>query len=556
MTLVWFALLVGLLITVHELGHYGMARLFGVRVIRLAVGFGWPLLRLRHRQTEYVLGIVPLGGYVRLAGEEPTTPSTEPDSLRARPLWQRLCIIFAGPLANGGFAALIFMSLAWTHPGAPTATLGTLFAGQPAADAELHAGDRVVAVEGQSVRAWGELNRRVLSSPGRPLRITVEREGARGEPARRLTKYVTPRAHLQTDPFGARHRVGLIGVAPYYTLPQIGLAGADSPAYKAGLRTFDVVTAIHGRPVVQPSDLEPLLRPQGGGMLLVTFLRPEAPPLDFLALSLLTPRTAQVVPVNVGAPGSRPVYDAGVRPAATFVRTVEPKTPAFALGLAAGDEIVTLDGQPVTAWEMLTQRLDEHPREAHTLGWRSADGQLHAERLRLEPRQRFDEYKNQSTYWVFGAEGARAVVPVPTLPPERNPLVLAGRGIARAWAVTGTLVRAFALTLVGKLPASSIGGPLLVYEAAGVAARRGFDHLLTVAAVISLDLGLLNLLPVPLLDGGQALLLLLESARQRPLSTRTRERLTLLGLLLLLAIMLLALRNDLARYLSTWMPWS
>src|SRR5262249_32555567 len=154
MTLVWFTLLVGVLITVHELGHFAMARLFGVRVQKLQIGFGRPLLRTVRRGTEYAVGMVPLGGFVRLGGEGDDLDPAPEDRAHAfslRRAWQRLSIIFAGPLANVAFAAFVFTQLARAEAGAPTATIGCVFAGQPAADADLRSGDRVVAVDGQPV---------------------------------------------------------------------------------------------------------------------------------------------------------------------------------------------------------------------------------------------------------------------------------------------------------------------------------------------------------------------------------------------------------------------
>ena len=553
MTLVWFALLVGVLITVHELGHFVVARLLGVRVDKLAIGFGRPLLRTTRRGTEYAIGAIPLGGYVRLCGEDPDAPvdaEEEPVAFCRRPAWQRLAIIFGGPMANVAFAAFIFMQLAGAEAGATSATIGAVFAGQPAADADLRPGDRVVAVDGVDVSTWDDFNQRVLGAPGRELRVTVERATAKGEAPRTLTKYITPRVHMRTDSFGGRERVGLVGVAPYYRLPQIGVVGEDAPAYKAGLRTFDVVTAIHGRPVDTASELDPLVHPRGSGMLVITYLRPLDAALGFASLALLSPRTAQVVPIDVAPAGRAPRYDAGVRPAGSFVHAVEPGTPAAAIGLGRGDMITLLDGQAVTSWELLTQALDEHPTDEHTIAWHGIDGIDRHGSFRLDRRRRLDEYQSESTYYVFGADGARAIAPVPTLPRARNLLGAAAAGIARAASVTGTLMRVLGLTLIGRLPSTSIGGPILVYEVAGVAAQHGFDHFLAVAALISLNLGLLNLLPVPLLDGGQASIVFLEAVRRRPVSPRSRERATFIGLALLGALMLLALRNDLARHLS------
>jgi regulator of sigma E protease len=560
-TLLWFALLVGVLITVHELGHYVAARLFGVRVVKVAIGFGRALFKHTHNGTEYALNLIPLGGYVRLFGEEPELASvlamSSTDRERAfglRPAWQRLAIVLAGPVANAAFAGLIFTQLALNEGGAATATIGTVFAGTPAADADLRPSDRVVAVDGESLATWDELNARVLVSPGRELKITIERDAAPGEPVRTLTKVVTPRVHMRTDPFGARGKVGLIGVAPYFKLPQVGVIDAESAAYKAGLRTFDVVTSIHGRPVATASDLDPLVHPRGSGMLVVTYLRPVDEALGFAPLARLEPRSAQLVPQNLSPPGKPPRYDAGIRPADTFVNSVLPSSPASSLGLGRGDQLLTLDGAPAASWELVEQQLDEHPLDEHTVSWRSGDGVERRGHFRLQRRSTLDEYQAESTYYVFGAEGARAIAPIPTLPAERNIIVAAGEGVARAAAVTGTLLRVLVLTLLGRLPATSIGGPILVYQVAGVAAQHGLDHFLAVAALVSLNLGLLNLLPVPLLDGGQASLILVEAVRRRPVSPRARERATLMGLVILAALMLLALRNDVVRHVAAMWP--
>jgi regulator of sigma E protease len=555
-TLLWFALLVGVLITVHELGHYVAARLFGVRVVKAAVGFGRPLFSHTHKGTEYAINLIPLGGYVRLYGEEPGVIANA-DRERAfglRPAWQRLAIILAGPAANVAFAAMVFTQLALNEGGAATATIGTVFAGTPAGDADLRPGDHVVAIDGESLSTWDQLNARVLASPGRELSISIERAAAPGEPVRTLTKVVTPRVHMRTDPFGARRRVGLIGVAPYFKLPQVGVVDTESAAYKAGLRTFDVVTAIHGRPVATASDLDPLVHPRGSGMMVVTFLRPVDTALGFVPLARLLPLSGQVVPQNQSPPGKPPRYDAGVRPADTFVDSVLANSPASSLGLSRGDQLLTLDGAPAASWELIDQQLDEHPLDEHAVTWRGVDGVERHGRFRLQRRSTLDEYQAESTYYVFGAEGARAIAPIPTLPADRNVIVAAGEGVARAASVTGTLVRVLALTLLGRLPATSIGGPILVYQVAGVAAQHGLDHFLAVAAIVSLNLGLLNLLPVPLLDGGQASLVMIEAVRRKPVSPRARERATMLGLVFLAALMLLALRNDLVRHLSALWP--
>ena len=554
MSLVWFVVLIGLLITVHELGHLIAARLCDIKVLKASVGFGPRLLSLRRGDTEYAVSLVPLGGYVRLLGEDRRDTIEPKDAGRAfhhKPAWVRLAVILAGPAANLIFPVVLFALFSARQETVRSATIGTVLEGQPAKEADLRVGDRVIAVDDQPITSWDQLNRIVLESPGRELRITVERPGLE----RTLTKVVTPRVHLRADALGARERVGLIGVAPHFRLPQVGVLDGETAAYRAGLRTFDVITSIQGRPVSTAGELEPLYNPRSGGMLVVTYLRPRSASLPFADVAALEPGSAVVVPQLSGKK-----YDAGLRPADLFVYSVEPGTPAAALagvGLRPGDVLETLDGVKLSSWELFQQSLEERPTEEHVLGWRtpssggsgSGFASVHTARFHLVERREVDEYQAETSRWVFGAEGARAIEPVPEVPVEMHVVGALAHAVGRAFSVTGTLMRVLGLTLLGKMPATAIGGPILIYQVAGVAAQHGAEQFLVMAALVSLNLGLLNLLPVPLLDGGQATLVIVEAVRRRPVSARTRERAAWIGVALLVFLLLLASRNDIMRHL-------
>lgn len=546
MSLVWFIVLVGVLITVHELGHLAAAKALDIRVLKLSIGFGPKLVSITRNGTEYAVSLVPLGGYVRLLGEDRAdeVPVEErPRAFHLRPAWQRMIVILAGPAANLIFPVLIFAQLYAHVDSVRSATIGAVLPGQPAEGADLRAGDRVTEIDGEPVRTWDELNRRVLASPGRELRVTVERAGS----DKALTKIVTPRVHLRTDAFGEHEQVGLLGIAPHFRLPQIGVLDEKSPAYEAGLRTFDVVTSIQGRPIQSGADLEPLVHPRSGSMLVVTWLRMEPSSLGFAEVARLSPGSSVVVPrIETGK------YDAGVRRADLFIHTVEPGTPAASLGgigLRPGDVLVRLDATALSSWEAFQQQLEEHPEEEHTLAWRGSDGAEHQGRFQLSPRRELDEYQAEATSWVFGAAGARAITPVPDVKVETHFVGALGDAVGRAFGVTGTLVRVLGLTLAGRLPPTAIGGPILIYQVAGVAAQHGVEQFLVMAALVSLNLGLLNLLPVPLLDGGQATLVVLEAVRRRPVPARLRQRAAWVGVALLVFLLLLASRNDLLRHL-------
>ncbi|HEX2568278.1 MAG TPA: RIP metalloprotease RseP [Polyangia bacterium] len=562
MQLLWFILLISILITVHELGHYAVARLCDVRVLRMSLGFGPPLLRIVRGETEYVIAAIPLGGYVKLLGaesDESIPEAARPRAFAYKPLWQRVLILLAGPIANLALPVVIYLNFYAGEERALSSTIGTVLAGQPAADVLLP-GDRVVAIDDHPVRYWDEVNLLVQASPGRDLRITFERPGE----SHTITKVLTPRAHERRDFFGEVTRIGLIGVMPHYQLAQIGVEETvsvrpdvrePSPATRAGLRTFDVITSVQGRPVETWSDLERALARNRGEPLLVTYLRRQEPSLGWAALGRLEPGTAQLFPVRT-TDGKTTRYDTGMRPGGLYIGHVEPGTPAATAGLRVGDVLVSLDGAPLQHWEMLEQAFESLRDRPFVLGWRSSTsagpgtgaGELHSATLRLQPRTEQDEFHTESTLYVFGAAPSRALQPVPTLPIDGR----LGWAVRRALATTATtaftMLRILAHLAAGRLPISTVSGPLMIYHLAGVVAARGSDLFLGMLALISLNIGILNLLPVPLLDGGQLLLMAVEAARRRPLERRLRERATYLGLAMLGALMLVALRNDVMRF--------
>lgn len=201
-------LVLGLLVLLHEFGHFVVARWFGVRVERFSVGFGPVLWRWKPGETEYAVSLLPLGGYVKLAGEHQTERQHAPDEFLSKPTGARAAIIFAGPLVN----ALISVVALWTVlvVGYPELLpkVGRLLDDMPAKAAGLQLGDRVTAINGKPIRTWEELTQTVYRSPEIPLALQIDRNGAPVE----IT--ISPKAKDIRDPFGRHKSVGLIGVAP------------------------------------------------------------------------------------------------------------------------------------------------------------------------------------------------------------------------------------------------------------------------------------------------------------------------------------------------------
>src|SRR3989440_776262 len=265
-TLVSFLVVIGILILIHELGHFIVARLTGVGVERFSIGFGPVLVRWRGKETEYCLSAVPMGGYVKMMGEENpleggggAVPFDPAKSFALKPLPVRFLIVFAGPGMNFVLAALIFTVVLATvgRPVWPP-VVGRVAEGSPAAAARLLTGDVVTRVDGRPVLHWEDLDRAVAESHGRPLVLTVRRG------ATEQTLSATPRQTTVRDPiFRDPKDVWELGVGPKLT-PQIGAVNPGSPAETAGLRVGDWVLAVAGQAVFTPDELMQAIQKRGG----------------------------------------------------------------------------------------------------------------------------------------------------------------------------------------------------------------------------------------------------------------------------------------------------
>jgi regulator of sigma E protease len=440
-----FVVVIGVLILIHELGHFFVARLSGVGVERFSIGFGPVLARWRGTETEYCLSLIPMGGYVKMMGEEnpleggETLPYEARKAFALKPLWVRFLIVFAGPGMNFVLAAVIF-AIVLATVGRPVwpAVVGKVAPSSPAATAGLRTADTIAAVDGRRVAYWEDLERAITDSNGRPLALTVKRDA--GE----QTLTVTPRRKGVTDPIFRESRdVWDIGAGPQLA-PQISSVGQDSPAQRAGLRPGDVVVSVAGQPVYTPEDLVEAIR-----------TRPNQP-----------------FPVAVERDGKQ--FTVTITPDA--VREKGPN----------GQEIVVGKIQAGIATKAV----------------------------------RFEPY---------------------------DPITSVGLGTVRTWDMTVLTVKGLWKLVSRQIDSSNIGGPLQIATEAGRQAKEGFGSLLLFTAVISVNLAVLNLLPVPMLDGGHLFFFVIEAVLGRPLSLKKREAAQQLGFVLLMLLMVYALWNDLNR---------
>ena len=443
LTIVSLVVVLGVLIFVHEAGHFIAAKAMGIQVLRFSLGFGRPLVLVRRGETEYCISWLPIGGYVKMAGLEdeglageleggagavPVDPNRAFDR---KPVWKRLIVILAGVTMNAIFAFVVYTLLAYNGTLEPdrlatTAVDSVRVSALPPQAAELATlsrGSRITTVNGDSIATWGELLERLMAAPS-PIRLTV---AGRADPI------------------------------------VLTLALEDTAA----------------------------------------------------RLQLVKGLTVYLPPI---------------------VAQVQPGSPGDHAGFKGGDHILRVDSDTVASWQDFARIVREHPEQELTVAV-ARDGQR--QELRVVPERRFEtdpETKEQRAFGLVGLVAERPLLKAP------GPV----GAVQLGWRETVSRV-GMILQFLRRPRVQELGGPLTIGQVSGQAARVGLGTFLAFMAFLSLNLAVLNLLPIPILDGGQVVFLVAEAVRRRPLSLQLRSRLTQIGFFVLVGIMLLALRNDVVR---------
>ncbi|AQU83565.1 MAG: RIP metalloprotease RseP [Halomonas sp.] len=436
----------GLLVTFHEFGHFWVARRCGVKVLRFSVGFGKPLWSTVDRHgTEFVVAAIPLGGYVKMLDEReaPVPEEQLSQAFNRKSVWQRIAIVAAGPLANFLLAIVAYWALFVVGVTTVTPIVGEVTPDSPAAQAGLAHGDEITSVHGDAMRSWEEINLKLVSIIGFNGELAVEAlpEGSS-----------TPRL---------------------YQLPVSNYLVRQDP-------------------------------PQPLQSLGITPWRPDVPAV-----------LGQVVDGQAAA-------QAGLQP---------------------GDRILSLNGEPVEDWMQFVAMIRENAGQTLEVGYQRGDEQG---TLSLTPGSNTLESGAEVGY--IGA-GVQQVSWPEELQREirYGPVEAIGQAVSRTGEMTLLTVDAIRKMLVGLISPSNLSGPITIAQISGDSARAGMEAFVGFLAYLSISLAVLNLLPIPVLDGGHLLYYFIEVVRGRPVSEQTQAVGLRIGLAMVGTLMLMALYFDLMR---------
>ncbi|MEQ1758317.1 MAG: RIP metalloprotease RseP [Vicinamibacterales bacterium] len=435
-TLLSFLFVLGVLVFVHELGHFLAARRVGIRVLVFSLGFGPKLLKTKRGDTEYCISLIPLGGYVKMAGESAEEPRTgAPDEFMSKSKWERFQVLIMGPVMNLVLAVVVLAFVFAQGAEVPAyqdepPLIGGVTAGGAADKGGIQIGDRILTVAGQDVPTWDKFFIAVATRPDRDLPVTLLRNGE--------TLAVT--IHPTSE---GRFEIGDAGVLPDST-PIIQSVVPNQPADKAGVKAKDLVLAANGQRMASRQQL-----------------------------------------------------------------------------------VTTISGSPNRPVDLLIKR----------------DGaELH---IAVTP----ELTGNRGLIGVTITEPTKTFKPGPwqafTLSVERN---IEGSGL---------IFRTLGGLFVGQTSFKQLQGPVAIAQLSGESAQLGWAALFSLMATLSLNLGLLNLFPIPMLDGGHILIMALEGIARRDFSMQVKEKMLLAGFVVILMLMVTVIYNDLTRisWLERLMPW-
>ena len=528
-----FSLLLGTLVFIHELGHFLVARYFGVRVEVFSLGFGPKILKFKKGDTTYCISLIPLGGYVKMFGDNPKqvlTAEERPFGFLSQKVGPKMAIALGGPLMNLFLAVFIFMALGFIGSKKALPVLGDIFTDTTAYEYGFRSGDRILSVNGQKTAYWEDVKSFIKENPDSELKFQVERSEFL------QTIHAVPQKFENTR---ITELASFIGKIEGFTISSqsahVGVSRLDSIAYQKGLRTFDEVKEINGEKISNWRELKNKISQIQTGVF-----------------NVKVQRDSELLSFDLPALGT--IKRLGLESTELYLDRVKKNSPGDKSGLQKKDRLLAWNGSVLKTWSEFSEFIKnykDHPKPFELSILREGVEKkllVHTEKMStVHPDGNIED-----RYMVGVASAQYASLPELKTVRIKNPLkaFIYGVGETSKWtAVTG---RVLWRLVTGNISYRIVGGPLSIAKAAKRSFSDSVVEFLAIMAIISVNLFLMNLLPIPVLDGGHLLLFTIEAFKGSALSPRKIEIVQTCGFVVVLFFIVLTLINDIGNWNLIW----
>lgn len=548
-----FTILLGILVFVHEFGHFLVARMCGVRVEVFSLGFGKKIFSHKKGDTTYCISLIPLGGYVKMFGEMGSeTVMTEEDkkvSFSHKNPWKRIAIVLAGPLMNFVFAIFVFTLIAELGEQSRAAVIADVELNSPAAQLGLKAGDRILEVNSVKIKNYEDFQKSLNQFKNSSVSAVLEEVNGQ-----KKTLNINVTSTDNPNIFSLESRLGQIeGLLPYAKSATVAVV-AGSLAHLSGLRTGDEIVEINSEKVTQWAQLEALILSQKTSEktntksdLVIKLNRPVSDSSSE-EKSLTTSITLTVSGASLAK--IRSLSQFGFDDTELYLDQIVKNSPAAAAGLTKYDKILSINSTKIKKWDDVSEVVKGFDgKEAMTFVISRAGTEVIK---KITP-----QVTEQTT--AFGGIDKRFTIGItpyiiaaePELVVIKSESILHSvvKGTERTIDISVMTVMSFVKLFQGQVSVKNVGGMVSIGKAAGDAFKIGAQAFLMTMGILSVSLFILNLLPIPVLDGGHLVFYTIELIKGSPLSLRKMEIAQQVGFVLLMALMILAQFNDIVRFI-------
>lgn len=557
---------IGLLVFIHELGHFLVGKLSGIGVEMFSIGFGPKIIGFTRNGTDYRIALIPLGGFVKFAGaiqSEDVPERFKGMEMYRASLWARGLTVLAGPFANLLLAVSIYTFLGSQGIKHPPAVIGQVIAGGAADQAGLLAGDRVLSVQGESIDKWAELRDKILESPKKLVNLVVERGGSQH------SFELTPESKMLPNNIGTTVEQGRAGITYGFLssvitvdqnlnrssggqnlkletgdeLVEVSFEGASgTQQFSIDGYWYKLQEAVWGAYIVKARQLTLAVAQGGAGPE-----HNENPSVRQVSVSLDSWYTDESF---VEETSFNPTFSDQLLKKIAIMDsqlTVSEVLADSSIKLKAFDQILSINGKDFDHIFQLGEFLKSNKEAVVQARVRRGSEVLNLD-LALKPVER-QEIAGKVTYFSLPVKfGSQAKNPEPFVERYDSFLGAFAFGVQKTTYYSGMIVSMIWGLLKGEVPIKALGGPILIARVAGQAVELGLEAFLTSLALISINLGMINLFPIPALDGGQFLLILAEGLKGKPLSEVAIENFQRIGFVMIMCLVVLATYNDLSRF--------